>query len=91
MASTGVDTMARTESQVERFVQSNVYPLDKNLIAELAADMSAKGFDQNFPILTKEIDGAQHIVDGWHRYKASEQAGVEPAFVELSSAPVMTP
>ena len=83
MASIATDTMARTASEVKRFIESNVYPLDKNLIAELAADMSAEGFDQNFPILTKDIDGTQHIVDGWHRYKASELAGVPPAFVEF--------
>ena len=45
--------------------------------------MAKNGFDGNFPILTKEIDGTQQIVDGWHRYKASKLAGVQPAFKEF--------
>ena len=81
-----MDTTARTGSQVPRFGDSNIYPQDRKLIAELAADMSVNGFDANFPILTKEIDGTQHIVDGWHRYKASEMAKVQPTFVEFTGS-----
>ena len=85
MVTTEMVTTARTASEpaVRRFVNSNVYPHNENLIAELASDMSANGFDANFPILTKDIDGTQQIVDGWHRYQASERAGVQPVFVEF--------
>ena len=86
MVTTEVDTMDRTSSQVQRFAESNIYPLDKNLIYELAADMSKNGFDGNFPILIKEIGGVQQIVDGWHRYKASQLAGVDPAFKEFTGS-----
>ena len=75
--------MERTGSRVQRFSQTTIYNLEKNVIFELAADMSKNGFDGNFPILTKEIDGVQHIVDGWHRYEASQLAGVDPAFKEF--------
>ena len=83
MATTEMATTARTASEVHRFVESNVYPHDESLIAELAADMTAHGFDANFPILTKDVDGSRQIVDGWHRYQASERAGVQPVFVEF--------
>ena len=86
MVTTEMDTTARMGSKVERFIDSNTYPLENNLIAELAADMSVNGFDANFPILTKDIDGTQHIVDGWHRYKASELAGAQPVFVEFDGS-----
>ena len=67
------------ETEMKRFSHSNIYPISKQAITSIAANMTEYGFDRDFPILTKEGG----IVDGWHRYQAALLAGVEPIFEEF--------
>ena len=86
MVMTTPETPARMAPKVTRHELSSVYPVDKALIAELAADMLANGFDENFPILVKEIDGTQQVVDGFHRMEACRQSGTKPVFRNYSGS-----
>ena len=47
--------------------------------AELVLSMRTRGFDSLHPIVT--YDG--NILDGWHRYKASQESKVVPIFLEF--------
>lgn len=49
-------------------------------LAAIVADMRANGYDARQPIVT--FEGA--ILDGWNRYVASQQAGVEPVSEEFA-------
>ena len=66
-------------TQIKRREKSSIYPIDNVAIGNIAANMTEYGFDREFPILVK--DGA--IVDGYHRYRAAQLAGVEPVFEEF--------
>ena len=52
--------------------------------AALVASMKRTGFDPAFPVLVHE----GMVIDGWHRYRAAGEAGVEPVFLpaKLSGA-----
>ena len=64
---------------MKRYSNSNVYPISQTAIDSIAANMKEHGFDPDFPIIVKDGE----IVDGWHRYEAAKQAGVEPEFREF--------
>ena len=57
-----------TTTELSRFHKSSFYPISKEAIQSIAANMREHGFDPDFPILVK--DGA--IVDGYHRYEAAQ-------------------
>ena len=67
-------------------------PVDKRAIAALVESMSKDGYREQFPILLMkdEDTGEDVIVDGWHRYQASNEAGVEPVFKHLSDLGIAT-
>ena len=66
--------------ELVRFENSSVYPIDKEAIDSIAANMRENGYDGRFPILV--VDGDK-IVDGYHRYEAAKIAGVEPVVEEF--------
>ena len=72
-------TTAIVTKKMKRCEGSSIYPISKEAIASIAANMKEYGFDRNFPILVK--DGG--IVDGYHRYEAALDTGVEPVFEEF--------
>ena len=67
-------------TQMLRHGNTSIYPTSQEAIDSIAANMAQNGFDPDFPILTMEVDGEREIIDGWHRYQAALQAGVEPQF-----------
>ena len=71
---------------LKRHQSSCFIPLDKRAIAALVESMRKDGYREQFPILTMkdEDTGEDVIVDGWHRYQASIEAGVEPVFKHFS-------
>ena len=63
--------------EYQRHPQSEVFPaMSKDEFAALVASIRSHGFDQNYPVMLFE----KQIVDGWHRYKAAIEVGVEPRF-----------
>ena len=64
---------------MKQYSKSAIYPHSPEAIESIAANMRENGFDRNFPILIK----GNEIVDGYHRYKAAQLAGVEPVFEEF--------
>ncbi len=56
-----------------------LYPFDKDTFVWLTADMRLNGYDVTHAI--DLLDGL--IVDGRHRYKAAEAAGIEPMYNHL--------
>ena len=54
--------------------------------------MRKDGYREQFPILLAkdETTGEDVIVDGWHRYQASIEAGVEPVFKQVSDLEIAT-
>ena len=78
---------AKEQTQtLKRHHASCFVPLDKRAIAALVESMRKDGYREQFPILLMkdEDNGEDMIVDGWHRYQASIEAGVEPVFKYLS-------
>ena len=71
---------------------SSFVPVDKRAIAALVESMRKDGYREQFPILLmKDADtGEDVIVDGWHRYQASIESGVEPVFKHLSDLGIAT-
>ena len=71
---------------LKRHAASCFIPVDKRAIAALVESMRKDGYREQFPILLMkdEDNGEDVIVDGWHRYQASIEAGVEPVFKYLS-------
>lgn len=60
---------------------SMVFPaMSDEDFARLVESMRTHGYDQNQPIIT--LDG--QILDGRHRYRAAQEAGVKPLIVEFS-------
>ena len=81
--------MSKEKEQTEtlkRHQQSTFVPVDEHAIAALVESMRKDGYREEFPIIIMkdEDTGEDVIVDGWHRYQASIEAGVEPAFKYLS-------
>ena len=61
----------------QRHPESEIFPpMAPEEFKALVQSMRANGFDAAFPIILFE----GMIVDGWHRYNAARQAGVEPVF-----------
>ena len=71
---------------LKRHHASCFVPIDKRAIAALVESMRKDGYREQFPILLMkdEDKGEDVIVDGWHRYQASIEAGVEPVFKYFS-------
>ena len=65
--------------EMNREPNSAIYPRSQAAIDSIAANMKGHGFDLDFPIIVKDGE----IVDGWHRYQAALQVGVEPVFKEF--------
>ena len=65
---------------MERYSNSSIYPISEDAIESIATNMRINGFDPDFPIVVRSGE----IIDGWHRYQASQRAGVEPQFREFA-------
>lgn len=59
-------------------------PYREDNVAKFAADMVENGFDAQFPIRTWR----GKILDGRHRYEASQVAGVDPVFLEFEGSEI---
>ena len=65
-------------SEYKRHPVSAIFPdMAENEFLELVSDIKAKGLFEPIMVFGDEI------VDGWHRYLACIQAGVEPIFIAL--------
>ena len=81
--------MSKTKEEPKKLTRhrsSCFIPVDDRAIAALVESMRKDGYREQFPILLMkdEDTGEDVIVDGWHRYQASIEAGVEPVFKYLS-------
>ena len=67
------------KGKLGRHPESEIFPrMSSNEFQSLVASMKTHGFDGAFPIFIHD----DAIVDGWHRYIAAKEAGVEPVFQE---------
>ena len=67
------------KGELGRHPESEIFPrMSPNEFQSLVASMKVHGFDGAFPIFVHD----DAIVDGWHRYKAAKEAGVDPVFQE---------
>ena len=69
-----------TTTNYERHPLSAPFPEDARTIVHLTALMRRHGFDEAHPILLFE----GMILDGWHRYRAAQEAHVSPVFAEFT-------
>ena len=69
--------------EYKRHPRSAIYPeIVGPEFDKLVVSMQDNGFDPEFPILLF----ADQIVDGWNRYRAAREAGVEPVFKHWQGA-----
>ena len=56
---------------------------ETRVIERISENMAVRGYDKAEPIvLVRGRDGKSLVLDGWHRYRAALNLGIEPAFVE---------
>ena len=61
----------------------NIYPeMSEDEFESLKAGMAEEGFDADYPIIL--FEGA--IIDGWNRYRAATQLGIERKFKEFKGS-----
>jgi site-specific DNA-methyltransferase (adenine-specific) len=61
----------------------NIYPeMSEDEFESLKAGMAEEGFDPDYPIIL--FEGA--IIDGWNRYRAATQLGIERKFKEFNGS-----
>lgn len=61
----------------------NIYPeMSEDEFESLKAGMAEEGFDPDYPIIL--FEGA--IIDGWNRYRAATQLGIERKFKEFKGS-----
>ena len=87
--------MSKAEKQtktLKRHSASCFIPVDKRAISALVESMRKDGYREQFPILLMKDEniGEDVIVDGWHRYQASIEAGVEPVYKHVSDLGIAT-
>ncbi|WP_248924359.1 guanylate kinase [Paenibacillus hamazuiensis] len=68
-----------------KFTQS-IRNINMDKVGKLAQSMSAKGFDEHFPIKVIMVDGVPYVEDGHHRVIAAYKAGLAkvPYVVKIS-------
>lgn len=70
--------------QYGRHSASAFVPFDKKAVGAIVDSMNRNGFLPQFPILlAPDSSGSLAVVDGWHRYQAAKEVGVEPVFKKV--------
>jgi hypothetical protein len=60
----------------------SVFSIQPGTLAAIVESMKQNGYDNAQPIVNGKIDGEWYIVDGYTRYEAASQAGIEEAPVD---------
>ena len=76
-----MQTMPQTKTQPMKKHRYNIYPEAKSEdFNELVESIRNNGYSKQFPITTYQGE----ILDGWHRWKASDQLGVTPIIEDFT-------